>query len=541
MSETGNFIPLSETGFAHNENVDSFESVRDRNFKINPDVLPLISKREHMARPYPGGNFNFLAVNVPSTYQQGLIPDGEELPHGLLRIVSAANNLHSVSSNYPKLNTGILDAHRLRLQPEKIAEQIKKTTTGIVGLNPTSVNVPEAQKIAELCDIMGIPYILGGIHATLDPLLARLDFPNVAAIVRGNGELVINHLVQGLLEGNQPELRGVHYAHKNTYREDYALNLNPQDIPMVRQDILAEEPVFRHTVVINGEGKEINEANLFVTQGCPFECTFCSSPVMVNRVGKDGNKPYDRPEMKRIIQEIEHVVSDLGADAIHFLDDMAFVTKEHIDDLHSGLQDRSIMGKFIWRGLTRAPIITRFDDKTMDKMKETGAWKIALGVESGSNEILRQIKKKVTTEDVIAAVQKLSRYGIQAKGFFIFGFPGETEAQILKTRDLIQYLKGIGMTEIAAFQFKPYPGTEAFRDLVKKRPDILKRLTYLRRSGLSNEERVRFRAEQHDTWLPEDLSIASIPSGKVQEHVIGALEDFYGTTIASSRSDSSCT
>jgi len=540
MTEAGNFIPLSEIGLINNRVTESFESVRKRNFKISPEIVPHIREREHMARPYPGGNFDFLALNVPSTYQQGLIPDGEELPHGLLRIVSAANNLYAENPNYPKLNSGILDAHRLRLQPEEIVEQIKRTTRGIVGLNPTSVNVPEAQAIAKLCDKMKISYILGGIHATLDPLLARLDFPNASAIVRGNGELVINHLVKGLLEGKQPKLRGVYYTNENTYRGDYAINLNPQEIPMVRQDLLAEEPVFRHTVILDGVKTEINEANLFVTHGCPFECTFCSSPVMVNRNGKDGNKPYDRPEMPRILDEIEHAVFDIGADAIHFLDDMAFVTKGHIDDLHSGLQDRNLIGKFIWRGLTRAPVISRFDDKTMGKMKETGVWKIALGVESGSNEILKQIKKRVTKEDVIIAVQKLSKYGIQAKGFFIFGFPGETEAQMLETRSLIQYLKDIGMTEIAAFQFKPYPGTEAFRDLIQQKPGILDRLTYLRRSGLSSQEKVQFRAEQHDTWLPEDLAISAIPSGKVQEHVLGALEDFYDTTIASPKADSSC-
>ncbi len=131
---------------------------------------------------------------------------------------------------------------------------------------------------------------------------------------------------------------------------------------------------------------------------------------------------------------------------------------------------------------------------------------------------------------------------IKAKGFFIFGFPGETETQMLQTKNLIRHLKDIGMTEIAAFQFKPYPGTEAFRHLIQQKPDILPQLTYLRRSGLSNQEKVIFRTEQHDTWLPEDLRIAEIPSGRVQEHVIDALETFYGTSISQAydNADTSC-
>lgn len=538
MNELGNFIPLSEIGIS-DRIIESFESIRSRNFKIRPEVLPNIREREHMARPYPGGDFDYLAINVPSTYQQGLIPDGEELPHGLLRTVATANHLHERIHSYPKLNTGILDAHRLRLLPEEIANQIERARARVVGLNPTSVNVPEAQAIAELCDQMNIPYILGGIHATLDPRVAREDFPHATAIVRGQGEYVLSPIIRGILKNGPVRMEGVYYPDESHSRGDYAVGLHPQLIPQVRQDVLAEEPRFHHTVEINGKPTQIDEANLFVTYGCPFECTFCSSPVMVNR-GSKGSKPYERPEMPRILDDITHAVNDLGANAIHFLDDMAFITPYHIDDLHNGLQERGLMDSFIWRGLTRAPVIRRFNDETMRKMKETGAWKIALGVESGSDAILKQIKKKVTTEDVITAVQKLAQYGIQAKGFFIMGFPDETEQQIWETRNLIMHLKNIGMTEIAAFQFKPYPGTEAFKELMKTRPDILSQLNYIRQSGLSKDNRVRFRAEQHDTWLPKDLRIAQIPSGKVQEHVVGALEDFYGSKIPPSSTDSSC-
>lgn len=126
MVEEARFIPISEITDFSKKTVETFESVRSRNFKIKPEVLPIIREREHMARPYPGGNFDFLAINVPSTYQQGLIPDGEELPHGLLRVVSAANELYTFNPNYPKLNAGILDAHRLKLQPEEIIRTDKQ-------------------------------------------------------------------------------------------------------------------------------------------------------------------------------------------------------------------------------------------------------------------------------------------------------------------------------------------------------------------------------------------------------------------------------
>jgi len=306
-------------------------------------------------------------------------------------------------------------------------------------------------------------------------------------------------------------------------------DIEPGEIPLVRQDLLVEAPVYEHSVVIDGVRRKIREANTFVTYGCPFECTFCSSPVLVGRNERTGKPAYRRPDMNRIVDDIDHLVRDLGADAIHFLDDMAFVSKQHIEELHEVLGTRDLLGKFIWRGLTRAPVVNRFSDETMEQMKETGAWKIALGVESGSDEVLKRIKKKVTVADVIQAVTRLGQTGIQTKGFFIFGFPGETEQELEETRGLVRTLSDLGMTEISAFQFKPYPGTEAYQQVMAAQPELAGKLNYLRKIGQAGAG-TKANARATDTpWLPDDLQIAAVPSSVVRAHVKGALEDFYGS------------
>ena len=511
--------------------VENFSSIYAQSHRIGSEFLEPLKNREHMARPYPAMDFDFLAINVPSTYQQGLIPDGEEPPWGMLRVVASARELSG-------LNAGVLDAHRLKLLPEDIQDQIKKTGAKLIGINPTSVNVPEAQAIAEICDELGVDYIVGGIHATLDPQVARMDFPNARAIVRGNGEAVIGDLVNDILSGNSRLAPGV-LMREGEYLGliPYAKKMNPGTIPMVNQQELVEEPVYRHTVTINGEKKEIAEATLFVTEGCPFECTFCASPVMVNR-GAQGSVPYSRPPMERILDEVDHCANDLGADSIHFLDDMAFVTESHLTDLYQGMKDRDLLDRVRWRGLTRAPVIDRFSDVAMERMRESGAWKIALGVESGSDAVLESILKKVSTDEVRRAVSRLTKYGIQTKGFFIMGFPDETEEQIQQTKDFIRELKDRGMSEAAVFQFKPYPGTAEYRNLVYKRPEIVPQLTYLRRSGTELTGKAKYRVEQHDTWLPDNLRIAEVPSGRVREHVTEALQEFYGEEyIGEAKSD----
>jgi radical SAM superfamily enzyme YgiQ (UPF0313 family) len=163
-------------------------------------------------------------------------------------------------------------------------------------------------------------------------------------------------------------------------------------------------------------------------------------------------------------------------------------------------------------------------------MKETGAWKIAIGVESGSDAVLKRIKKKVTTNEIRGAVDKLAMSGIQTKGFFIMGFPGETLDEMRKTRSFIQELARRGMTDVSVFQFKPYPGTEAYDQLVANMPGIVDSLSYLRRPKhpasmalTKADERIGM-----SPWLPDDLAIASVPSGDVRSEVEQALSDFYG-------------
>lgn len=112
---------------------------------------------------------------------------------------------------------------------------------------------------------------------------------------------------------------------------------------------------------------------------------------------------------------------------------------------------------------------------------------------------------------VIVAARELVRFGIQPKGFFVLGFPGETRAQIEDTVRFIGELKDMGVTEAGIFQFKPYPGTEEFALLVAE-------LSYLKRTYADLAGRARESAENH-VWLPDGLQIAEVPSGEVRRYI----------------------
>jgi len=186
-----------------------------------------------------------------------------------------------------------------------------------------------------------------------------------------------------------------------------------------------------------------------------------------------------------------------------------------------------LQNQLYWRGMTRASIIAdKCSDEDLSILAQSGCWRIAMGVESGDEQILRRIKKGITTHQVREAVSKLRAVGIpQVKAFFIMGFPEETLEQMETTRKFIMELKQLGLTDISIFQFKPYPGTEEWQHLQQTNPEVLENLYYIRHGGSTN---IVNRKIAKDASLPDDLKIAAVPSKIVREMVVKTLEEFYG-------------
>jgi len=236
---------------------------------------------------------DILLINVPSSFQQGIIPDDDEPPFGLLRIV--------VTSKKDGFSPNILDAHRGKLNPSEIDDFLYGLKPKFVGINPTSVNIPEAQEIAEMAAIRGIPIIIGGVHATLSPQQAFKDFPTAYAIVRGPGEYPTIHI----LEGKQTNVPGVYFKEdNNSNRQDYAYPYPINQIPPINYAIWVPNPLTEREIETpQGKKTVIREISLFESYGCPFACTYCSTPVLIGR--GQGRKTYSKPSAEKIMQDVK--------------------------------------------------------------------------------------------------------------------------------------------------------------------------------------------------------------------------------------------
>lgn len=178
------------------------------------------------------------------------------------------------------------------------------------------------------------------------------------------------------------------------------------------------------------------------SRGCPFSCGFCCKNHNKVRLSSAG----------RLIEELRMLNEQFGYDAIAFPEDIFILNKRRTLDVCQYLKRTGI----IWRCLVRADLILRYGEAFVDTMVDSGCVGVGIGVESGSNTILRNINKQETAEQMREAVKLLKSRGMFTKGFFIIGLPGENEETLKETDALLREAQ---FDDIDCKIFQPYPSS----------------------------------------------------------------------------------
>jgi anaerobic magnesium-protoporphyrin IX monomethyl ester cyclase len=188
---------------------------------------------------------------------------------------------------------------------------------------------------------------------------------------------------------------------------------------------------------------------LFTARGCPNRCTFCSWPRTFM-----GTK-FRARSVTNVVDEFEYVSKELPAVKEIFVEDDTFtIDKKRVREVCGEIKKRKLDVR--WSCNARATL----DYETMRIMKSAGCRLIDVGYESGSDKILKNIKKGVTTADTKAFTASAKRARLKILGDFIFGLPEETDDTIRQTIEFIKEIKP-DMLQIAVAT--PIPGTEFYQ------------------------------------------------------------------------------
>lgn len=186
-------------------------------------------------------------------------------------------------------------------------------------------------------------------------------------------------------------------------------------------------------------------AGIMTTYGCPYQCDFCSKPIFGDR--------FRRRAMNRIFEEI-HDIRKWGYNGLWIADDGFTLDIDHLRAFCKRLIRE--VPDMKWFCLSRVDAISRRD---MDLMRQSGCRKVYLGLESGSNEVLRLMNKQTTVEMAEKTVALFAQSGIKSAGFFMIGYPGESYASIETT---FQWALTLPLDEISFTIPYPLPGTRFF-------------------------------------------------------------------------------
>ena len=188
------------------------------------------------------------------------------------------------------------------------------------------------------------------------------------------------------------------------------------------------------------------------SRGCPYRCTFCLWPDILY-----GHK-FRARSAENVVDEIEEAVRVYGHDEIYFDDDTFTIDRQRVLDICRLIRERGLEKETEWIAQCRVDTVDR---EMLEAMKAANCGYILFGVESGSPQMLKKMKKGITLEKVRQAFDLTREIGIKTQAFFLFGMPGETQETI---RETIEFAKEINASSTQFAVAIPHPGTALYEE-----------------------------------------------------------------------------
>ena len=329
----------------------------------------------------------------------------------------------------------VLDLLVSRYSTEKIKDKITEYQPDIIGTTSVTLNYAVASDILKYCKAVNkdIITVIGGPHVTFTPVETLTDAPWIDVVVRGEGEQTILDIVSGK---KLADVDGIAYRDKKggiNLTKERRLTENLDELP----------PPARHLFPLSRYHALDTSCTVITSRGCPFSCIFCVGSRMGGR-----RMRYRNPKL--VLDEIEQGLA-LGFQEVDIEDDQLTVNHKHLFAICDGMMERGM--KFKWRAFSRVDTVNM---EVLRKMKQAGCVGLLYGVESGNQEILDRIKKKITLDKVREAAKMANAVGIDVQATFILGLPGETRETLSQTLDFAQGLDVFYGVHVLS----PFPGTE---------------------------------------------------------------------------------
>jgi radical SAM superfamily enzyme YgiQ (UPF0313 family) len=274
---------------------------------------------------------------------------------------------------------------------------------------------------------------------------ATLNAPYVDYAIKGQGEDTLLELLEALRGLRRfTDVRGL------SFKDAFGLHVHnaerplrsPNDFPTLPYHRL--ESVERYLLpTFLGKRTAVYHASI----GCPFRCQFCGVvPIF------DGRQKTEAPE--RTAEVLGYLQRKFGIDAVQFYDNNFFLNESHARRQAELLTPLNLK----WWAEGRIDTFLRYSDEALREIRRCGATMIFFGAESGSNEVLEQMNKKITAEQTIELAARIREFGIIPEFSFVVGNPNAPAEDTRRTIQFVRKIKRLNPdAEIIVQHYIPTP------------------------------------------------------------------------------------
>jgi radical SAM superfamily enzyme YgiQ (UPF0313 family) len=333
----------------------------------------------------------------------------------------------------------------------EMRQRISNFKPDVVAITVWTNFAASAFKIASICKEYDkdLPVVMGGPHVSVKydevmKICSHVDF-----LVRGEGEETFLELTSVIKKhGNA--------AKKDRFSQDLSLvkgisyRCNGQIVTNPPREFIKDLdsiPLPVRELLLNKDYYNSEDMGLLMTsRGCPYNCSYCATAVWKRKIRYRS--------INNIIEEIKLVKDVYGTSQFTFKDDSFTVSRKRVIQLCDRLIAENI--HINWDCNTRVNLV---DEELLTKMKAAGCNGIKVGIETGSEKILKLMNKNITLGQCRKAAGLFKKAGIYWTGYFMMGLPSETKGEVYET---LRFMKELKPDFASLSVYEPFPGTDLF-------------------------------------------------------------------------------
>lgn len=285
--------------------------------------------------------------------------------------------------------------------------------------------------------------MVGGVHCNFYPESSMTDF-GASLAAYGESEDTILDILERAERREFGGIPGILWrdanglVHRNPARQ---LMRDIDQLPLPARHLLPARNVVMSDRLAD---TDLAMAHVMFSRGCPFPCSFCAA----------GQSRIQYRSGRSARAELEHLIGTYGIEGFAIVDDNFIVSKVKVADICDQVSGLGLR----WSALSRVDTV---DSALLGKMAASGCIEVKYGMESGSESLLKAMRKNTTRAKIRAAVHATTDAGIAAKTFIIHGFPGENNQTTDDTISLLTELAP-SIARVSLFRFVPLPGTQVY-------------------------------------------------------------------------------